>query len=78
MGVCEPKAGGRQIFQVRANLPEAYQEALGTKMRDKDPEMYQKIKTVMKVQQSINAYQNYERVGYYPDALNALLQGLTL
>ena len=56
---------------------EAYQEALGTKMRDKDPEMYQKIKTVMKVQQSINAYQNYEKswdIILMP--LNALLQGL--
>ena len=37
---------------------------------------YDKIKVVMKVQQSINAYQNYDRVKYYPEALDALLRGI--
>ena len=74
-GYASAKQAADKYFKV-GKYTEAYQEALGTKMRDKDPEMYQKIKTVMKVQQSINAYQNYERVGYYPDALNALLQGI--
>ena len=74
-GCASAKQAADKYFKM-GKYTEAYQEALGTKMRDKDPEMYQKIKTVMKVQQSINAYQNYERVGYYPDALNALLQGI--
>ena len=74
-GYASAKQAADKYFKM-GKYTEAYQEALGTKMRDKDPEMYQKIKTVMKVQQSINAYQNYERVGYYPDALNALLQGI--
>ena len=74
-GYASAKQAADKYFKM-GKYTEAYQEAVGTKMRDKDPEMYQKIKTVMKVQQSINAYQNYERVGYYPDALNALLQGI--
>ena len=55
---------------------EAYQEAIGTDMRNKDEESYNKIKVVMKVQQSLNAYQNYDRIQYYPEALDALLRGL--
>ena len=55
---------------------EAYMEAIGTDMRNKDKENYDKIKVVMKVQQSINAYQNYDRVKYYPEALDALLRGI--
>lgn len=55
---------------------EAYQEAMGSDMREKDEEEYSKIKVVMKVQQSLNAYQNYDRIRYYPEALDALLRGL--
>lgn len=55
---------------------EAYKEAIGTDMRNKDEESYNKIKVVMKVQQSLNAYQNYDRIQYYPEALDALLRGL--
>ena len=55
---------------------QAYQEAIGTNMSEKDKEEYDKIKVVMKVQQSLNAYQNYDRVSYYPEALDALLRGL--
>lgn len=55
---------------------EAYKSAIGTDMKEKDSEEYDKIRTVMRVQQSINAYQNYARVKYYPEALDALLRGL--
>ncbi|RKI37654.1 hypothetical protein D7V86_21795 [bacterium D16-51] len=55
---------------------QAYQEAIGTNMSEKDKEEYDKIKVVMKVQQALNAYQNYDRVSYYPEALDALLRGL--
>jgi len=55
---------------------EAYREAIGSDMREKDSEEYNKIKVVMKVQQSLNAYQNYDRIKYYPEALDALLRGL--
>ena len=30
----------------------------------------------MKVQRSLNSYENYDNMKYYPDALNALLVGL--
>lgn len=55
---------------------DAYQEILGTNMKKKDQETYDKIVTVMKVQRSLNAYENYDNMKYYPDALNALLVGL--
>lgn len=55
---------------------DAYNEARGTKMEDKDPELYDKIITVMKVQQSIDSYGSYAAMKYYPDALDALLRGL--
>lgn len=55
---------------------EAYKSAIGTDMKEKDSEEYEKIRTVMRVQQAINAYQNYARVKYYPEALDALLRGL--
>lgn len=55
---------------------EAYKEAIGTDLSEKDEETYNKIKVVMKVQQSLNAYQNYDRINYYPEALDALLRGI--
>lgn len=45
-------------------------------MKKKDPEQYQKIVTLMKVQHSLDAYQNYENVKKYPEALDSLLMGL--
>ena len=55
---------------------QAYEYAVGTNMKKKDPEQYQKIVTVMRVQHSIDAYKNYENVKKYPEALDALLMGL--
>lgn len=54
----------------------AYEAAVGTNMKKKDPEQYQKIVIAMKVQHSLDAYQNYENVKKYPEALDALLMGL--
>ncbi len=55
---------------------EAYQEAIGTDMQEKDKEEYDKIKVVMKVQHAIDSYKNYDRIKYYPEALDALLRGV--
>ncbi len=55
---------------------QAYQEILGTDIKEKDQETYDKIITVMKVQRSLNSYANYDSMKYYPDALNALLRGI--
>ena len=55
---------------------DAYREILGTNVKKKDQETYEKIITVMKVQRSLNSYENYTNMKYYPDALNALLVGL--
>ncbi len=79
---------GTNIFSYRSTLKEAkdyfgmqkytqaYQEILGTDVKKKDRETYDKIITVMKVQRSINSYNNYSNMKYYPDALNALLRGV--
>ncbi len=45
-------------------------------MQDKDPELYDKILTVMKVQQALDSYSSYAVMKYYPDALDSLLRGL--
>ena len=55
---------------------QAYQEVLGTKVKEKDPDTYNKIRTVMQVQRALDSYQNYDAMNYYPDALNALIRGL--
>ena len=53
---------------------QAYQEVLGTKVKEKDPDTYNKIRTVMQVQRALDSYQNYDAMNYYPDALNALIR----
>lgn len=55
---------------------QAYESAVGTNMKEKNPEQYKKIVTVMKVQHALDSYQNYENVKKYPEALDALLMGL--
>lgn len=45
-------------------------------MKEKDPDTYNKIRTVMQVQRALDSYQNYDAMNYYPDALNALIRGL--
>lgn len=55
---------------------QAYESAVGTNMKEKNPEQYKKIVTVMKVQHALDSYQNYENVKKYPEALDDLLMGL--
>lgn len=55
---------------------DAYTTMLGTSLKEDDPETYNKIKTVMQVQRGLNAYENYDAMNYYPEALDALLQGV--
>lgn len=55
---------------------QAYESAVGTNLKEKNPEQYKKIVTVMKVQHALDSYQNYENVKKYPEALDALLMGL--
>ena len=40
--------------------------------KEKDPDTYNKIRTVMQVQRALDSYQNYDAMNYYPDALNAV------
>ena len=65
-----------ESFFEAGKYTDAYREILGTNMKNKDQETYDKIVTVMKVQRSLNSYENYDNMKYYPDALNALLVGL--
>ncbi|MCD7824437.1 MAG: hypothetical protein LUH14_00480 [Clostridiaceae bacterium] len=74
-GYSSAKKSALKYFDM-GKYTEAYQEAIGTNMKEKDPEEYQKIKTVMLVQQSLNSYQNYDRMKFYPEALDALLRGI--
>lgn len=79
---------GTEIFSYKSTMKQAvsffddgrytdaYREILGTDLKKKDQETYDKIITVMKVQRSLNSYENYDNMKYYPDALNALLVGL--
>lgn len=74
-GVSHAKRAANSYFEL-GKYTQAYQEILGTNLKEKDPDTYNKIKTVMQVQRSINAYNNYNEMNYYPDALNALLRGI--
>ena len=74
-GFSSAKKSAVRYFEMQ-KYTQAYQEVLGTSVKEKDPETYQKIKTVMQVQRSLNAYTSYDQMKYYPDALNALLRGI--
>ncbi len=69
------KSSAEKYFTLQ-RYSDAYEEAMGTKLNEKDPDTYEKIITVMKVQQSLNTYSSYANMKHYPDALNALLRGL--
>lgn len=69
------KSETEKYFQLK-KYSDAYSEAIGSKLKDKDANEYEKVITVMKVQQSLDAYSSYTAMKYYPDALNALLRGL--
>lgn len=69
------KSETEKYFKLK-KYSDAYKEAIGSKLKDKDADKYEKVITVMKVQQSLDTYSNYTAMKYYPDALNALLRGL--
>ena len=69
------KSETERYFQLK-RYSDAYDEVIGSKLQKKDPDEYEKIITVMKVQQSLDTYNSYTAMKYYPDALNALLRGL--
>ena len=74
-GYSSTKSVAEKDFKM-GKYEDAYKEVLGTKVSTKDPETYNKIITVMKVQHALDSYDNYEGMKYYPEALNSLLQGL--
>lgn len=74
-GYNSSKSEAEKYFSLQ-RYSEAYNEARGTKLEERDPGLYNKIITVMKVQQSLDTYNSYAEMKYYPDALNALLRGL--
>lgn len=74
-GYSASKSEAERYFTLQ-KYSDAYNEARGTKMKEKDPELYDKIITVMKVQQSLDSYSSYSVMKYYPDALDSLLRGL--
>ena len=74
-GYSSSKKQAMKYFEM-GKYEQAYQEVLGTKVKEKDPDTYNKIRTVMQVQRALDSYQNYDAMNYYPDALNALTRGL--
>ena len=72
-GYSSSKKQAMKYFEM-GKYEQAYQEVLGTKVKEKDPDTYNKIRTVMQV--ALDSYQNYDAMNYYPDALNALIRGL--
>ena len=74
-GYSSSKKQAMKYFEM-GKYEHAYQEVLGTKVKEKDPDTYNKIRTVMQVQRALDSYQNYDAMNYYPDALNALIRGL--
>jgi len=69
------KSEAERYFELQ-RYSDAYKEAIGSRLEEKEPDMYEKIVIVMKVQQALDKYSNYSNMKYYPDALNALLEGL--
>ena len=74
-GYNSSKKDAEEYFRL-GKYEDAYKEVLGPKLNKNDPETYDKIVTVMKVQHALDSYSNYEEMRYYPDALNSLLKGL--
>ena len=74
-GYSSSKKQAMKYFEM-GKYEQAYQEVLGTKVKEKDSDTYNKIRTVMQVQRALDSYQNYDAMNYYPDALNALIRGL--
>ena len=74
-GYSSSKKQAMKYFEM-GKYEQAYQEVLGTKVKEKDPDTYNKIRTVMQVQRALDSYQNYDAMNYYPDALNALIRCL--
>ena len=74
-GYSSSKKQAMKYFEM-GKYEQAYQEVLGTKVKEKDPDTYNKIRTVMQVQRALDSYQNYDAMNYYSDALNALIRGL--
>lgn len=56
---------------------EAYNEVYGIDIKDEDIVIYDKIMTVMFVNKQLNSYNNYYSLKMYPEALDALLKGLS-
>lgn len=55
---------------------QAYDEIYGLEIKDEDVELYDKIMTVMYVNKHLDSYRNYYQMRKFPEALDALLNGL--
>ena len=63
-------------FFERKEYAQAYNEIYGLDLKDKDVELYNKIKTVMIVNKQLESYKNYYDMRMFPEALDSLLKGL--
>jgi hypothetical protein len=60
----------------RQKYTNAYDAVCGLDIKDKDIEIYNKIRTVMFVNRELDAYHNFYIMKKYPEALNSLLRGM--
>lgn len=54
----------------------AYMELHGLDLKEKDQELYEKVRMVMFVDKELSSFENYTGIRMYPEALHSLLKGL--
>ncbi|MFA9376914.1 MAG: hypothetical protein ACERKZ_09205, partial [Lachnotalea sp.] len=55
----------------------AYNELEGLTIKEKDMVFYQKLQTIMILQNQLDSYQSFDGLNLKPEALNALLKGVS-
>lgn len=65
----------REYFE-SGNYPAAYKSLSGIDVREKDSDLYMKVRTVMIVYNGLESYENYIALGDVPHALDALIMSV--
>ena len=70
-------SNARKAFYQKDYLT-TYQEMIGKKLNESDAIIFEKTTIILKVQRKYSAYKNFLAVGMKPQALNALLEGMSV
>lgn len=74
-GILQLKNARRQFYS--GNYEEAYQALVGQNLGESDKILLQKAEMIVQLQRKANAYEAYKAAGDEPEALNALLEGVS-